>query len=176
MTEAPEHVSPAAPERGPEILRADPKHQRWVLLALALIASLAVWSLLQLVHQLDAARVISIKSVRTAAEQTIAVAGTYFRLVAGGLLILGSYLLWTAVRIVRSGQFPPPGTWVVRDTVVRRGGRAKVRATVAGVIGVGLLGFGLLFPGWAEEQVVQLLSAALQTPDTPPDAYLPQIE
>ncbi|MEO1088913.1 MAG: hypothetical protein AAFY88_32190, partial [Acidobacteriota bacterium] len=69
MTEAAPSEDPAASP--PEMLKANPKHQRWVLMGLTLIAALAVWAMLQLVHQLDAARVVSITSVRTAAEQTI---------------------------------------------------------------------------------------------------------
>ncbi|MEM8993263.1 MAG: hypothetical protein AAGF23_00595 [Acidobacteriota bacterium] len=174
MTPANATPSPSAP--APEILRANPKHQRWVLLGLTLIAALAVWALLQLVHQLDAARVVSIKSVRTAAEQMIAVASLYFRMVAGGLFALSFYLFWTAVRIFRSGQFPPPGAWVVRDTVLRRGGRARFRGVIALVAATFLLSVGVYFPAWADQQIGHLLSGALQTPDTPPEEYLPHIE
>lgn len=164
------------PSGAPEFLKAKRQHQRWVFLGLALLSAIAVWLLLQLVHQLDAARVISIKSVRTAAEQTMQVAGSYFRLVAGGLAACGLYLNWTGYRIFRSGQYPAPDTWVVRDTRIRRGWRAKSRATFAVVVGVALVGLALVFPEWADTQVAHLLLDALQTPDTPADAFLPQVE
>lgn len=47
-----------------------------------------------------------------------------------GVLMLASavYAGSFARRIFRSGEFPPPGTWVLRDTPVKHGDTARARA------------------------------------------------
>lgn len=169
-------VEASSHEEDGAILAPEPRHQRWALLALALIAALAIWSLLHLVHELDAARSLSLKSVRSAALQTLDVAGSYFRWLAAFFGLFGAYLVLRALRIALSRRYPPPGAWIVRPTRLRRGPRVYARALFTALIGVVCIALAYFLPPWADAQLAQALAGALQTPDLPPDAYLPHIE
>jgi hypothetical protein len=56
------------------------------------------------------------------------------------LLPVVIYLALFAVRIIKSRQFPPPGTQVLRDTPIVRGKKALIRGFVMGLCAVWLLG------------------------------------
>jgi hypothetical protein len=56
------------------------------------------------------------------------------------LLPVVIYLALLAVRIIKSRQFPPPGTQVLRDTPIVRGRKALIRGFVIGLCAVWLLG------------------------------------
>ena len=158
------------------VLAPNPRHQRWALLALALVASLAIWSLLYLVQELDAARSLSFKSARDGALMTLDVAATYFRWLAAFFGLFGAFLMLRGMRIAHSRRYPPPGAWIVRSTRVRRGGRVYARAIFTACVGLFLIALAYWLPPWALAQLNHTLAGALQTPDLPPDAYLPHIE
>jgi len=44
------------------------------------------------------------------------------------LLLTAAWAVGYARRVLRSDQFPPPGTWVLWDTRLRRGAAARMRA------------------------------------------------
>ena len=54
--------------------------------------------------------------------------------IAALMLILAAWVGGYARRVFRSGQFPPPGTWVLKDTALRRGTAARMRAWGAVVV------------------------------------------
>ena len=56
------------------------------------------------------------------------------------LLPVVIYLALYAVRIIKSRQFPPPGTQVLRDTPVVRGKKALIRGLGIGLCAAWLLG------------------------------------
>ena len=158
------------------ILAPDPRHQRWALLALALLGSLAIWSLLYLVQELDAARSVSFKSARNGALMTLDVAATYFRWLAAFFGLFGAFLVLRGARIAQSRRYPPPGAWIVRPTRVQSGSRVYARAIFTVGVGIFLIVLAYWMPPWALAQLNHTLAGALQTPDLPPDAYLPTIE
>jgi len=55
------------------------------------------------------------------------------------LLPVVIYLALLAARIIKSRQFPPPGTQVLRDTPITRGKKALIRGWVIGLCAVWLL-------------------------------------
>jgi len=64
-------------------------------------------------------------------------------------LTLGAFIItvWLALissRILKSGQMPPPGTWVCRDSVPKTGRSVKWQA----YFGLGLPLVGIAFVGW----------------------------
>jgi len=46
----------------------------------------------------------------------------------GVMALVGTWGVWLAHGILRSGQWPAPGAWVLRRTRIRRGVAAKLRA------------------------------------------------
>jgi heme/copper-type cytochrome/quinol oxidase subunit 2 len=73
------------------------------------------------------------------------------------LLSMGIYLLLLARRTSKSGQYPPPGMKVIRDTRVRTGDKAKL-ITILMIVSSGILilfAFLFLYFPWAFEKVFQ---------------------
>ena len=64
------------------------------------------------------------------------------------LLGMGVYLGLLARRILRSGQYPPPGMRVIRDTRLRTGNQAKVSAISLIVLSCVLIVLAFLFLYW----------------------------
>ena len=65
------------------------------------------------------------------------------------LLAAAAYLVWLAVRVFQTGQWPLPGALVIRDTVVTQGRWAYARALLFLVLAgafVGLTIMALQFP------------------------------
>lgn len=60
--------------------------------------------------------------------------------IGASLLPVVIYLSLLAVRIIRSRQFPPPGTRVLRDTPIVRGKKALIRGFFIGLCAVWILG------------------------------------
>jgi len=61
------------------------------------------------------------------------------------LLGMGGYLILLARRTSKSGQYPPPGMKVIRDTRLRTGDKAKSITTLMMVSSAILILFGFLF-------------------------------
>jgi hypothetical protein len=68
----------------------------------------------------------------------------------GSLPILGLavYQILLARRVLQSGQFPPPGTKVVRDTKIRTGGKAKKAAITLIVLSSVVMAITLFLVYW----------------------------
>jgi len=85
-----------------------------------------------------------IETVRSAAQPDLG--GLTTQLYWMSLSLVGAaaalcvYLIVSGLRVFSSGQFPPPGTRVARDTRVRRGGRASLMATGGILLGLSVLG------------------------------------
>jgi hypothetical protein len=54
--------------------------------------------------------------------------GVVCDVLAALLLLSAAWAAGYARRVLRSNQFPPPGTWVLRDTRLRHGAAARLRA------------------------------------------------
>lgn len=52
------------------------------------------------------------------------------------LLLTALWAAGYARRVLRSGQFPPPGTWVLRDTPLQHGAAARMRGWAVGIVAV----------------------------------------
>lgn len=73
-----------------------------------------------------------------ALEKTMLLLKWSLRSVFVALVGMGVYLILLARRALRSGQYPPPGMRVIRDTRLRRGNQAK-RAAISLIIVASLL-------------------------------------
>lgn len=57
-------------------------------------------------------------------------------------LVPAAFLFWYASRALRSGAFPPPGTWVLEGQQVHLGSRARLRALIVLAAGACCLAIG----------------------------------
>lgn len=64
------------------------------------------------------------------------------------LLGMGAYSILLARRTLKSGQYPPPGMRVIRDTRLRTGTQAKMAAVSLIVLSSVLIVFALFFLYW----------------------------
>lgn len=105
----------------PDILRSDPAQRRNVQW---LIATMVAAALLLFLFGLPA-----LKRWINVADGTVMLhrMSLVFYGLGDLLLATAAYASWYARRIFGSQQFPPPGTWVMRDTRVLRGDAARAR-------------------------------------------------
>lgn len=61
----------------------------------------------------------------------------WWTLALGGLALCGAWVAWLAQRALKLNQWPLPGTWVFRRTLIRRGNSARWLA-------YGMLGWSVL--------------------------------
>jgi len=96
-------------------------------------------------HQIDQ---LSKKDPERALEKTMLVLKWSLRIVFFSLLGVGAYLILLARRTLRSGQYPPPGMRVIRDTRLRKGNQAKRAATSLIVLASFLIVAAFFFLYW----------------------------
>lgn len=104
-----------------DVLRADParKRQAFVLIGALIVAgALLKWLGLP-----------ALMRWVTVADNAVLLhrVGVVFDALAALMLVMASYAGWHASRILRSNQFPPPHSWVLRDTPIVRGSAARLR-------------------------------------------------
>jgi hypothetical protein len=106
----------------PDILRSDPEQRRklqWLIAAtIAVVLLLVLFGLSTLRHAGDT------PDTHALTRQLEMV----FYGLSALLLVTAAYAAWHARRIFGSSQYPPPGSWVMRDTRLLRGDRARSRA------------------------------------------------
>jgi TRAP-type C4-dicarboxylate transport system permease small subunit len=105
----------------PDILRSDPEQRRklqWLIAAaIATVLLLLLFGVFTLKHATDT------HDTRALGRQLEMV----FYGLSALLLVTAAYAGWHARRIFGSSQYPPPGSWVLRDTRLLRGDRARGR-------------------------------------------------
>jgi hypothetical protein len=105
----------------PDIVRSDPAQRRkaqWLMAAtIAVVLLLCLFGLSTLRHAADT------PDTHALTRQLEMV----FYGLSALLLVTAAYAGWHARRIFASSQYPPPGSWVMRDTRLLRGDPARGR-------------------------------------------------
>ncbi len=96
-------------------------------------------------HQIDQ---LSKKDPELALGKTMLLLKWSLRIVFLSLLGMGVYLILVARRTLRSGQYPPPGMRVIRDTRLRTGDQAKKAANSLIVLASFLIVAAFFFLYW----------------------------
>jgi len=130
-------------DANPDILRSDPEQRRkmqWLIAAtIAVVLLLLLFGLYTLRHAIDT------PDTRALTRQLEMV----FYGLSALLLVTAAYAVWHAKRIFSSSQYPPPGSWVMRDTQLLRGDRARGRgwwALVCAVVSMMLAVYAASLP------------------------------
>jgi len=134
----------------PDILRSDPLQRRklqWMIAAtIVVVLLLVLFGLFTLRHASDA------PDTHVLTRQLEMV----FYALSVLLLVTAAYAASQTRRIFASSQYPPPGSWVLRDTRLLRGARARDRgwwALVCAVVSVLLAVYAATLPRQLERSL-----------------------
>jgi hypothetical protein len=155
------------------IIPADPSLRRVALVAwllLGAIGATAVWYVSSVV---DDARALAQYDARGAFLEIQRIA---IPMIIGTTLVgvgAAAYFLLTAVRVMRSGRFPPPGARVVRATPIRSGPAAQRLGVVLTVIALIILAASVATPLFLRRVVAAVEEQAKgRMRAVPPDSAL----
>ena len=122
-----------------DVIRSTPQGRRTVLFRMTLMGLVvfgsALWVRPLLDDFVDLSGLPREQAQQRARQMLWLVAGVTAACTVSG----GVYAAWLARQLLRTGQFPLPGTLVLRDTPVQRGRQVRVRAWILLVLSGGLL-------------------------------------
>lgn len=134
------------PQSERKIIRADPTLRMLTLFGVVALLVAGVVAIVFTESFLRGVRELAQESPREA----VARVGVVLRLVAVAAAVVpiavGAYLARVAFLTWRSGEFPPPGTRVLRDTVVTAGPGSRRWAVFAILVAALLLVGGIVLP------------------------------
>lgn len=133
----------------PKLIPADPTMRRLTLLAILVITAIGAVGLVYTNAFLDRVKDLAGENPDAAAQlaaRTFKLLTVFMAIVP---IIVGLYLGFVAIRAWHHEEFPPPGTRVLRDTVVTVGPRSRQWALLAFFIALLLVGSGIFLPLWS---------------------------
>ncbi|HXX34791.1 MAG TPA: hypothetical protein VEM15_10000 [Thermodesulfobacteriota bacterium] len=111
-----------------DIVRADKEFRKRFILFLVLIIIVFGFAILSMKNYLDQMGELSREPPGLAGEKIISLLKWWMGLGALPILGFGVYQILIARRILKSGQYPPPGMKMLRDTKIQTGSKAKKTA------------------------------------------------
>jgi hypothetical protein len=110
------------------IVPADKEFRKRFIIFLGLIAIVFVVAILSMKNYLDQIAEQTRGNPDLAVEKALVLLKWWLGLGSLPILGLGLYQILLARKVLKTGQFPPPGMKVVRDTKIRTGNKAKKAA------------------------------------------------
>jgi len=132
-----------------KVIPADPALRRVTFAALVAVALLGAIGIAFTASFTSHLRDLAAHSPEEAAATAARALKTITALMAVLPVAIGAYLAYVAIRAWQTGEFPPPGTRVLRDTVVTVGPKSRVWATVGVIVAVLLLAGGITVVVWS---------------------------
>ncbi len=126
-----------------KVIKADGELKRKIVLFSLAVAFVGFIIFKLSYDYLQQMKALAYQDIETAVDQMLLFIRVWLALSIAAVVSLGGYLFWFALRVLRSGQMPPPGTRVVRDMKVVEGGKALTRAKAIIMASVLLLVVGL---------------------------------
>jgi hypothetical protein len=108
-----------------DIVPADKEYRKRFIFFLVLIVIVFAVTILSIKSYLDQMAQLTRENPNLAAEKVMFLLKWWMGLGSLPILGLAVYQILLARRVLKSGQFPPPGMKVVRDTKIKTGGKAK---------------------------------------------------
>jgi hypothetical protein len=146
------------------VIQADRTLRTVTVIALAILSLLGGVAVAFTKSFTDRVRMLATESP----EQAATMAADTFKAITAVMgvipLAVGLYLTYVSVRAWRTGEFPPPGTRVLRDTVVTVGLKSRTWATIGLIVAVLLGAGGILIPVWGWRLADSLVQASTVTP------------
>jgi len=122
-----------------EIVHGDKNLRRCMILLVIILTIVGGWIIVLSFNYLDDIRSLAKEDLNEAARKLIVFTYFYAAGFVALIVITFGHLLWLGIRIIKSGQFPPPGMKVIRDTKNVRGIKAKLLGGIAIVLAVAIL-------------------------------------
>jgi hypothetical protein len=155
--------SKARKPAGGDTVTAD-RPLRWRVLALfAVLIVVLLFALFTVRSYLQKQVALSATDPVTAAENVVGLLWWLTAAVDAGLLGCTAWFGWLGTQVLRSGQYPPPGAFVLRDTHIRRGAAARCTGVAALLFCALLLLFGT-YGAWRFQYVASKLVHQQLTP------------
>jgi len=129
-----------------DMIRADPALRRW---ALAIVLGMTIFGAIVIAYLPDILRELLALAVRSPEEAGRRATLILLAVVAPATLLgmlAGVDAIRRSRRALRAGQYPAPGSRVVRDTPVLRGRAARVAGILGVVLGGTLVALGAALP------------------------------
>jgi hypothetical protein len=111
-----------------DIVPADKEFRKRFIIFLGLIAIVFVVAILSMKNYLDQIAEQTRGNPDLAVEKVVVLLKWWLGLGSLPILGFGLYQILLARKVLKTGQFPPPGMKVVRDTKIRTGNKAKKAA------------------------------------------------
>jgi hypothetical protein len=108
-----------------DIVPADKEFRKRFIIFLVLIVIVFAVTILSMKSYLDQMAQLTRENPDLAAKKAMFLLKWWMGLGSLPILGLAVYQILLARRVLKSGQFPPPGMKVVRDTKIKTGGKAK---------------------------------------------------
>lgn len=126
-----------------KVIKADAVLKRRIILFYVVVAVVGFLLFKLSYDYLQEMKTLAHQDIDRAVDQMLLFIRVWLALSVVAVVGIGGYLLWFSVRVLRSGQMPPPGTKVVRDMKIVEGEKAMMRAKVLIVASVLLVVIGL---------------------------------
>lgn len=126
-----------------KVIKADGVLKRKIILFYLVVAIVGFVIFKLSYDYLQQMKALALQDIETAVDRMLLFIRVWLALSIAAVVSVGGYLFWFALRVLRSGQMPPPGTRVVRDMKIVEGEKALTRAKVIIMASVLLLVVGL---------------------------------
>lgn len=146
----------------PKVIRADRTLRTVVALSLAMLSLLGAVAVVLTKSFTERVRTLAADSP----EQAATMAADAFKAITAVMAVIpvavGAYLTYVSVRAWETDEFPPPGTRVLRDTVVTVGAKSRTWAAIGLAIALLLVVGGIMIPVWGWQLADGLVQASAQ--------------
>lgn len=128
------------------LLKADPAYRKKVILLAIVLIIIGAGTVVYFQHFMDDMVSLAETDLSAAIDRTIRIFRILMASMAITLFAMGAYFMWVSVRILRSSQFPPPQTKVVRDIRAVMGRPAIIRGVFGLFLSLLILAAGVVAP------------------------------
>ncbi|HPC73891.1 MAG TPA: hypothetical protein P5551_11285 [Syntrophales bacterium] len=126
-----------------KVIKADGVLKRRIILFCVAVAFVGILVFKLSYDYLEQMKALAHQDIDRAVDQMLLFIRLWLAVSIAAVVGIGGYLLWFSVRVLRSGQMPPPGTKAVRDMKVVEGEKALTRAKALIAVSVLLVVIGL---------------------------------
>jgi MFS family permease len=156
------------------LIKADPAYRKKVILLLVVLTVLGAGVVIYFQNLMNTLLASAETDPRGTIEDTIQIFRILMAALGISLFGMGAYFMWVSVRILRSSQFPPPQTKVIRNIRAVIGRPAMIRGVFGLFMSLVIMGAGVAAPWIAYthfEAAMAEMAADLDSSRPPPTSF-----